>query len=84
MQAIVPEYVSVLVDVVYGELDRRHDASSHVALGDVTAVREEASNIHVASPRAAEVDRLLSVASHGDIEANHGDEDAGPAEPGTH
>lgn len=53
MQPIVAQQRRVLVDVVDGQFDGRHDAAAHPALGyaagHAAAEREEAGDVHVVS-----------------------------------
>lgn len=58
MQHVVAEHRRVLVDVVHGQHHGGHNATSHARLGDVTSVREEARDVHVATLVAGQVGLL--------------------------
>lgn len=59
VQHVVAQHRGALVDVVDGQHDGGHDAATHAALRDVASVGEEARDVDVATPAAAEV-RLLA------------------------
>ncbi|OAD60222.1 hypothetical protein WN48_06151 [Eufriesea mexicana] len=60
VQPIISEDVAILVDMIDGELDRRHNATTYVALGHVAAIRKESGDVNVSFLRPAKVYRPLT------------------------